>query len=47
MANHSSVIARGTPMNNMKRQKDKTPEDDPPQVRRYSICYWGKGYSNY
>ena len=31
MANHSSVIARGTPMYNMKRQKDKTPEDDPPR----------------
>ena len=30
-------------MNSMKRQKDMTPEDDPPpQVRRCPIHYWGR-----
>ena len=30
------------PMNSMKRQKDMTLEDAPPQVRKCPICYWGR-----
>ena len=35
------------PMNSMKRQKDITLEDEPPQVRRSPICYWGRVEHNY
>ena len=27
------------PMNSMKRQKDRTLKDEPPQVGRYPVCY--------
>ena len=31
------------PMNSMKRQIDRTLEDEPPhQVGRCSMCYWGR-----
>ena len=35
------------PMYGMKRQKDRTPEDDLPWVRRYPVCYWEKAEGNY
>ena len=30
-------------MNSMKRQNNITLEDEPSQVRKCPICYWGKG----
>ena len=30
----------GNPMNSMKRQKDRTLKEEPPQVGRCPICYW-------
>ena len=30
------------PMNSMKRQKDTTPKDELPQVRKCLIGYWGR-----
>ena len=30
------------PMSTLKRQKDMTPENEPPQVDRCLICYWGR-----
>ena len=30
------------PMNSMKKQKDMTPEEKPPKVRRCPICSWGR-----
>ena len=34
-------------MDRMKRQKDRTPEDELPWVRRYPMCYWEKAEGNY
>ena len=34
-------------MNSMKRQNNITLEDEPSQVRKCPICYWGKGEDNY
>jgi len=31
----------------MKRQNDMTLEDEPSQVRKCPICYWGKAEDNY
>ena len=35
------------PMNSMKRQKDMTLEEEPSQVGRCPICYWGRAEGNY
>ena len=35
------------PINNIKRQKDMTPEEELPQVGRYPTSYLGKAESNY
>ena len=35
------------PMSSMKRQKDMTPKDELPQVRKCPIGYWGRVEGNY
>ena len=35
-------LCHKNPIKNMKRQKDMTPEDEPPLVRRCLICYKGR-----
>ena len=37
MANHSSILAWRPPMNSMKRQKDKTLEDEAPGLKGFNM----------
>ena len=46
LATHSNILAWNL-MDSMKRQKDMTPEDEPRQVERCPICYWGRVEGNY
>ena len=39
---HSSIFATRTPMNNMKRQKDITPEDESPPGQKVSSMLLGR-----
>ena len=41
MATHFSILAMN-PINSLKRQKDVTLEDEPPQVSRCPVGYWGR-----
>ena len=34
------------PTNSMKRQKDRTPEDEPPRSKTCRFCYWGRVEGN-
>ena len=35
------------PINSIKRQKDVTPKDEPPQIERCPRCYWERTEGNY
>ena len=41
------VFLPGEPQDSTKRQKDITPEDESPQMRRFPVCYWGSEEGNY